>query len=259
MNVNDPGTAFLFIMQFIHKFGVEDEGTNYSSSLSLLEEIREIGFDKIIDTNDEFSRLKLKMPFESYPTLNIKILRNQNYEYSFDSFPDCPVSKIKDSKQGFLGRILKLATNDFIKYKKICNEIFFKIDEEFPTLKPERNSNQILKRRILCGTEDILEISYGYKSNQIQINSSSKSYFIDDPFEIFSELKKIFIPIAEIEKDCGICYSNYLDGQIAELKCPSCCQIYHETCLREWYISNPEFKTLFDKIFGKCLFCNEVR
>ena len=198
------------------------------------------------------------------PIISVKILNNQNYEYSIDSFPDYPITRIRDNKKGFLGRILKSATIHYKELKKISVEIFLKIDEKFQTLKPERNCKGILKRRIHClsSKNDELLIVYDYKSNQIQIetSSSANTSTIVNVNEIFSELKNIFESInSNQQNECGICYSSYLDGQLAIFPCQSCDQIYHETCLREWYNSNPECKSVFDKIIGKCLFCDEVK
>ena len=256
MRVNDPGIAFLLIMQFIHQFGHPIDSDNKYNSFSLLEEFREIGFDKVIDTNDEFSKLKLKI---DDGVITVKILKNHLYEYSIDLFPDFPCQIIKVNKKGFLGRILKSALRDYKKLKKISNEIFMKIDEEFPTLKPERASETILKRRIgVCDGEEIV-IVYDYKSDQLQVTTARKSMVINKE-NLFTDLNGILDSYknSQSPKDCGICYSSYLDGQLAAFSCKSCAQIYHETCLREWYNSNPECRTVFDKIIGKCLFCDEV-
>ena len=266
MNVNDPGIAFLLIMQFIHQFGSEKE-ESIPNSLSLLEEIREIGFDKVLDTNDEFSKLILRLPIDEgnfVSPMTVRILKNQTLEYSLDSFPGYPVAILKDSKKGFLGRILKIATSEYKELRKISEEIFRRIDDEFPTLNPERSSKEILKRRIHCDSsqKEEIEIFYNFKAKQIQINSRDKnnSFNPTNIIEIFTELSRILQANTENQqKDCGICYSSYLDGQVAAFLCKVCGQIYHETCLREWYTSNPECKTVFDKIIGTCLFCDEVR
>lgn len=241
-------------MQFIHQFGCEKEEASPNNSHSLLEEMREIGFDKVVDTNDEFSKLKLKLPNEQ--TITVRILKNQVLEYSLDSFPDCPITRFKDNKKGFLGRILKIATIEAKELKKISDEIFLKIDEEFPTLKPERNRQDVLKRRMTLSCEDA-EISYDYKTKKIKINSTE--YDTNNKENILTELRRNICSMNEDQgKNCGICYSNYLDGQMATFPCQYCEQIYHETCLREWFTSNPECRSVFDKLIGKCLFCDEV-
>lgn len=246
-------------MQFIHQFGCEEDEALPNDSVSLLEEIREIGFDKVLDTNDEFSKLKLKLPnnereSESYmQTISVRILKNHLREYSLDSFPDSKITRFKDNRKGFLGRILKSASNEYKELKKISDEIFLKIDEEFPTLKPERNRHEVLKRRMTSSCEEI-EVSYDYETKKIKINKLEC-----EKANVFKELRMILSSMNEFqEKECGICYSNYLDGQIATFPCQSCGQIYHETCLREWYTANPECRSVFDKIIGKCLFCDAV-
>lgn len=242
------------------------EEKSEANNLNLLEEIREIGFNKVLDTNDGFTRFNLKLSDESV-TITLRILKTW-LEYSLDSFKDLPVRQIYDTKKGFLGRIMKFALNDYKEIERISAEIFLKLDERFLTLKPERFVKNIFKRRIQIRNNDELIIYYDFESRDLILkNGMQETKYSDSKFDsLFSDLNSIIISTVTDDescdfKDCGICYSNYLDGNLTDLKCPNsgnCKQVYHVNCLREWFRANPASRTVFDQICGTCLFCDKV-
>lgn len=266
MVVKDAENAFIVIKQFIHQYGEQVERSAGKKELNLLEEIREIGFDKILDTNDEFTRFTLKLSDENV-TITLKIFSTW-LEYSLNSYKDFPVKKVHDIKKGFLGRVTKSALSDYKEMERISREIFLKLDEQFLTLKPERFDKQNFKRRIQNGTNNELMIYYDYESKGLVLkNDIQETKYNESELEsLFSDLNIIINTIPTDEgndtKDCGICYSNYLDGNLTDFKCPNtenCNQVYHMCCLREWFRANPESRTIFDQICGTCLFCDKVR
>lgn len=265
MVVKDAENALIVIKQFIHQYGEQVERSAGKKELNLLEEIREIGFDKILDTNDEFTRFTLKLSDEN-ATITLKIFSTW-LEYSLNSFKDFPIKKDHDTKKGFLGRVMKSALSDYKEMERISNEIFLKLDEQFLTLKPERFDKQNFKRRIQNGNNNELMIYYDYESKGLVLkNGIKETIYNESEFEtLFSDLNIIISTTTTDKgndsKDCGICYSNYLDGNLTDFKCPNrenCNQVYHMSCLREWFRANPESRTIFDQICGTCLFCDKV-
>jgi hypothetical protein len=266
MEVKDAENAFIIIKEFIHQFGEELERYAGKKKLNLLEEIRDIGFDKILDTNDEFTRFKLKISNENV-TITLKIFKTW-LEYSLDLFEDFPIKKIHDTKNGFLGRVMKSALNDYKEIERLSIEIFLRLDEQFLTLRPERFDKQILKRRIRNGNDDEIIIYYEFESKELILKTNTQEIKYNEfKFEsLFLGLNSLINAISTDQenntKDCGICYSNFLDGNLTDLKCPNtenCNQAYHASCLREWFRVNPESRTVFDQICGRCLFCDKVR
>ncbi len=260
MNINDPGIAFLFIMQFIHRYGEIKVSVTPSSKNDLLEEIREVGFHKVIDTNDDFSKFKLKV--DTIEILSLQLFKDR-LEYSLDSFKDFPKRAVFDKKRGFLDRVLKAGLNDLKELERIYNLVFARLDEQFLTLQPERHDKTILRRRIhnnqSIADENTLLIYYNYESKQIIMNEH-RHYSVHESDKLIQDLKDIIVE-DEAEKECGICYSTYLDGQLTNLTCSNalkCKQMYHESCLREWFRSIPTSRTIFEKIGGNCLFCETV-
>jgi hypothetical protein len=61
--------------------------------------------------------------------------------------------------------------------------------------------------------------------------------------------------------ECGICYSDYLDGQLTDFQCSNsgCNHAYHQTCLLAWFKANPACQCNFNYYTGPCLFCEEVK
>ena len=246
-------------MQFIHCFG---NVPNNNSNLDLLEEIRGIGFENVIQTNDEFNRFKLKL--NSNETMSLRIFKD-HLEYSLDSFNDFPVKKVFDKKKGFLKRSIKAGENYLKELEEISLIVFDKIDENFNTLRPERFDKKSFKRRIYCKGGEEISIFYDFESKEIIMNNFK--YSMEQGDKIFKDLHDHVGEEEDEEetgKECGICYSIYLDGQLTNLSCSdssvsSCNQIYHETCLRELFKANPTSRTIFDKIVGNGLFCETVK
>lgn len=284
MQVTDPGTAFFFIMQFIHTFGaqINSEALNNLKSKSdrnrsdvldydnnFLEEIRDIGFNRILDANDDFTNLKIQII--DHHCITLKISRNQ-LEYTLDSFPNIFVTSLLTIQKGFLSKIIKSATADYKRLDDVCS-VFLKIDNSFPTLQPERMNSESLKRRIYLSYNEEIILSFDFDANKFLLSSysdcsssiTSESFDLsNNSFEILmkklTQILKSFDPI-NTPLECGICYSDYLEGQLAAFNCPNalnCKQIYHESCLKNWFRANPESKTIFDQISGNCLFCDKV-
>ena len=284
MQVTDPGTAFFVIMQFIHTFGaqINSEKLNNLKSKSdrkgsdildyghdLLEEIRCIGFNRILDANDDFTNLKIKII--DHHCITLKISRNQ-LEYTLDSFPNISVKSLLTFQKGFLSKIIKSATADYKRLDDVCN-VFLKIDNTFPTLQPERMNPESLKRRIHLSYNEEILLTFDFDAGKFFLSSylDCSGSITSESFDLSNNLSEILIkkltqklkssdPINN-PIECGICYSDYLDGQIAAFKCPNalnCKQIYHESCLKNWFRANPESKTIFDQISGNCLFCDKV-
>ena len=172
-------------------------------------------------------------------------------------------------QKGFLAKIIRNSNTFADELHKIIEGIFLKLDENFNTLKPERFDKKLFLRRILLDsfTDKQLSVSYNFSTKNIVVLYDSKeSKFIDYEsleLELNHILKSSCLKAESLE--CGICYSDFLDGSMADYACSKFClsgkgcnQVYHEGCLREWFRANPESRTIFDKICGKCLFCEKV-
>lgn len=63
----------------------------------------------------------------------------------------------------------------------------------------------------------------------------------------------------ENEKQCGICYSYRSNMQIPFISCDNqkCFLIYHTSCLKKWFSTLPDSKTVLNVSFGNCPYCKE--
>lgn len=279
MQISNPNEAFFIIMKFINCYGLKYYSHSHSRAIvpnnnnnSLLDEIRRIGFNRIIDSNDNFSILKVKISSDHIITITM----NPSLQFHFDLFPkilpfNCSFDK---SEEGFLLKLLKLAESELNLLLK-AQLIFKQIDESFSTLEPERFDQFLFERRIHVAHKTIVLVSYDSVKKVLHLNiTESKSESVDHPLiDIQNNNEEEFIiktisqflstcktqDSNDIKAECGICYSDYLDGKVAEFPCTHCKQIYHENCLKEWFMTNPECRTIFNQICGSCLFCEKVQ
>ena len=83
-------------------------------------------------------------------------------------------------------------------------------------MKPERASETILKEELVYVMAREIVIVYDYKVDQFQVTTARESMVINKE-SLFTDLNDILALIqnSQSPKDCGICYSSYLDGQLA--------------------------------------------
>lgn len=65
------------------------------------------------------------------------------------------------------------------------------------------------------------------------------------------------IPVMSLE--CGICYMYRLDGAAPDIICNNlpCSRSFHHCCLFEWLKGLSTSRQSFNKIFGKCPYCEQ--
>lgn len=66
----------------------------------------------------------------------------------------------------------------------------------------------------------------------------------------------------EIENNltCNICFTYRFDGQIPLISCDNenCNVVFHKVCLKKWFATINDTKTVLDITFGICPFCKMV-
>lgn len=260
MQITDPATGFFIINRFIQCYGTSKPPSEPPSKVevNLLEEIRGIGFDKVIEVDDSFSRIVLKVDIELFCTVRIF---PTTVEYSFDFYSfSVPNVIMPDLKKGFLARILKIAQTRY-KHLNRVREIFSEIDSKFPTIRPDRHTVSSFIRNIHMG-EEVEPVRIVYDPLTDLFSVLNCDFKIEEIEVAFEKIVDFIASINRVEcRECGICYSDFLDGQVANFNCPNvdgCQHVYHESCLREWFLSNPESKSVFNRISGNCLFCEKV-
>lgn len=264
----DAKSAFNHIKSFIERKA--DSVVIAVEDINLLEEIRRVGFSRFIDANDDFDRLHLKIDSETFPSIKVLInKKDAQCEYFFES-NEIPKMTLPLQK-GFLAKVIKKSHQFANNLDLVAQQIFFKLDENFDTLKPERFDKKAFWRRIHIDPkiDRQIKVAYNFVSDGVVLTHESKDSIFKNYESLERELKSILkSSVSKSESlECGICYSDFLDGSLADFTCAEnsssgrsgCNQVYHENCLREWFRANPESRTIFDRICGKCLFCEKVK
>lgn len=239
-------------MKFIHAYGPIPIPTAL-----IVEELATFGFNRVSRCSEDFSAFSISLTVDSNCTGNESI---QIKCIDGAAVVDIADSKLKfPLKRGFLAKSLKAAQMQLAFLHEI-QQFFQKIDNSFPTLVPERHSSTP-KRSIFVGR--------GHAP--ISVVFENPSFRVDEhcgigKHELFAHLQALLSPPATAtfsmseEDECGICYSDFLDGHLADVKCTShgCGHAYHRTCLLSWFKANPSCQCQFNYYTGPCLFCEQV-
>ena len=67
--------------------------------------------------------------------------------------------------------------------------------------------------------------------------------------------QRLTVVNAAVNAAVGYCYK--LDGKIPDKTCDdlNCARPFHRACLHEWFRGLPDTRQSFDKLFGKCPYC----
>lgn len=171
---------------------------------------------------------------------------------------------IPATERGFLARLVKRSETEVERLLQM-QIVLLDLDARFSTLGPERGDGMAGLRRIHVGDGSVAQISADFRGDRFILGHGSEPERAFGMHEIDNLLQAMAALTTSHGNDesngaCGVCYSDYIDGQLAQLSCPNrtCAQIYHESCLRAWFRTNPQTRMLFGHISGSCLFCEQV-
>ncbi len=237
---NNVHEAAFVLMKFIHAYAP------IPVPISLIvTELKEFGFSRFSDISEDFSAFSLKITHDEQ--VHIKCVDGQAiYQVVGKNFA-FPL------RHGFVGQIVKIAEAQIAQMQQIF-QIFKKIDDSFSTLAPERNS-KTLKRTIFVG-RSLEPVRVSFEDSAFVVNNS-----IIQSEQIIQHLLSL-VPQTAYSSDfeCGICYSDCLDGQLTDFQCSNrkCHHYYHSSCLLSWFKANPACQCNFNYYTGPCLFCEQV-
>lgn len=204
----------------------------------IISELQAIGWNRVVSMSPDLTAFKVKL---SETDVSVTIV---------DGLAEIKGFRFKtELKKGFLMEIQKA-----IQKKEQIVAYFIQLDTQFMTLCPQRNTAE-LKRFIFTGRHRA-PISVAFQNSQFIADAFITDYFT----ELQSFLSAQISPSTVSDYDCGICYSDYLDGMLTDFTCPNatCQHNYHRTCLLAWFRSNPACQCHFDYYSGTCLFCDSV-
>ena len=207
-----------------------------------------VGFGKISQVSDDLSAFSVSISDQEQVRIRC-----------IDGKAEVNVFGITGSfflERGFLTKLVSFAQEQLF-IRQNATKIFAKIDSLFPTLAPDRHSS-LLKRSIFTGRN----------CEPIKVRFEAPGFWVNNcpvtADEIISHLQA-WLPsnlalFSSSDLECGICYSDYLDGYLADFRCANsaCTHSYHRACLLSWFKANPTCQCNFNFYRGACLFCEQV-
>lgn len=260
--------------------------TSTSFYQKFIKEVDSIGWEKVIDMNNDLSKMSIQYIDESNRKHIIHIqIRIDDF---LNQYPLCscdlPIQLDIKVKPFSLQKILD-------QYKEKISKLqeFWDIMEDFDkntwVLEPEKPLYSHTMRRIALGSHSsiLVEIDPLKPKNipgfqflgadsvinplREKLNHSLDQWSSKDTPR--RNLEKIFettFPkknkdeMSEITMDCGICYCYKLDEKIPDKVCDNnkCGMPFHTQCLVEWLRAIPTTRQSFNTLFGTCPYCSET-
>nr|SVE93948.1 EOG090X0G12 [Scapholeberis mucronata] len=255
--------------------------TSYSK---ILNEIEQIGWDKLTHVNNDFTEVKLKVhdSLNREHILSVKLTSNVP-EISAD-FPKGVIYEWNENST------LKELYNYFLLEAENYQDFWTtmeELDANCWVLEPENPSRRDTYRKIAIASNVSLKVeidpnhprhfpSITWLGSETAVFNFREKVLDrvevwenDSPIhENLERLLEISLPLKqslgenneEYEVTCCICYSERLDGQVPSRTCdnPQCGQSFHIYCLYEWLRSLIQTtRKQGNKIFGACPYCEQ--
>ncbi|XP_030052062.1 E3 ubiquitin-protein ligase FANCL isoform X1 [Microcaecilia unicolor] len=251
----------------------------------LVKDIENLGWDKLVFVDSEFSTIQLKVNDSAGREHQITLQLKTNYPLEP---PDCVVDfpvpfAITWTPQSSLINIQKQFMAALDSMKEFW-DVMDEIDKETWVLEPENPTRNATTRRIAIGNNVSVNIEvdprhpkmlpecYFLGADHVVTPLRSKlnnNIHLWDPennlLENLKNVLEIDFPVrastskSDFSMDCGICYAYCLDTAIPDQVCddPRCGQPFHQVCLYEWLRGLPSSRQSFNVIFGECPYCSK--
>ncbi|XP_065883470.1 E3 ubiquitin-protein ligase FANCL-like isoform X2 [Dysidea avara] len=256
----------------------------------LIEEINELGWDRVSYIDEGFTTIKISCRDSSNREHVLTVHLPEKYPSSPPMcVADLPVAFEPEwSSQDSLSTIVKMFMEELDKYQTFWN-VVDELDHMTYVLEPETPTRASNTRRIFVARnvsvhividplhplsfpecrflgQDSATASLRQKLNsQLQtwdVNLSvltNLSSLLDITFPKRPSQNEQQVQEEQLLAECCICYSYRLDGNTPEVVCDNdqCCQAFHHSCLFEWLKSVPTSRQSFNTIFGECPYCSK--
>ncbi|KAM9316991.1 E3 ubiquitin-protein ligase FANCL [Gastrophryne carolinensis] len=251
----------------------------------LVKDIENLGWEKLLFVDNEFSTLMLKAEDSSAREHTITVKLGARYPYKA---PDCCVDlpvpfTVSWTPQSTLQDIYNQVLSALESLKDFWDALD-EIDKKTWVLEPEKPSRNATIRRIAIGNNVSITIDVDPRhptmlpecyflgaDHVVQPLKEKLNNNIDlwnPDAGLLQNLKDVleidFPSRSDLEKtdfsmDCGICYAYRLESSIPDQVCddPHCGQPFHQACLYEWLNSLPSSRQSFNIIYGECPYCTK--
>ncbi|XP_063774276.1 E3 ubiquitin-protein ligase FANCL isoform X1 [Pseudophryne corroboree] len=251
----------------------------------LVKDIENLGWDKLLFVDNEFSTIKLKIEDSSGREHVILLRLGARYPYKA---PDCSVDlpvpfSISWTPQSNLQDIYNQVLLTLESLKDFWDALD-EIDKKTWVLEPEKPTRSATVRRIAIGNNVSITIDLDPRHptmipecyflgadhvvHPLKDKLNSNIHLWDPETGLFQNLKDILeiefpsqsdFKKSDFSMDCGICYAYRLDSAIPDQVCddPHCGQPFHQACLYEWLNTLPSSRQSFNIIYGECPYCSK--
>ncbi|GFR74896.1 fanconi anemia complementation group L [Elysia marginata] len=278
-------TSFLkdFILICESTLKTSSEHSKWFDSGPILQQIQELGWDRIQNVSSDLSQLQLILTDECGRQHNLRVCLNKQ---DLSSLPICSVDLPEkfnfhwSGKSGLkhLYHQFEAAVNSYQQFWNMLREI----DNNCWVLEPEHPTFSANHRRIALGPNISLHMVVNCRQPNTlpecrllgaesavaelreKLNINLHRWDVDRSLlKNLEEVLDIDFPTPtstskeELSIDCGICYCNLLDEEVPDVVCEEkrCRQAFHKTCLSEW-LRGLSSRQSFNTLFGECPLCS---
>ncbi|XP_015922331.1 E3 ubiquitin-protein ligase FANCL [Parasteatoda tepidariorum] len=263
--------------------GLNKQGTLSTEYSILFEQLQDCGWDKVqyvspdfdvinLITIDDMNRehiLKVWIP-EKFPNEILRYECDMPQEFTYKWLPGDTLSNLFAAFQE--------KVNMFIEFWNNMDEI----DNQTWVIEPENPNRKECKRRIALasGVSLLLVINPLLPTSIPTCNYLGPERIVEPIREKFNKNIRLWSEydslltnlrqVLEVEfpspttaakeefcLECGICYSHLYNNAVPEINCDNsnCNQAFHRECLYEYIRMLPDVRSSFNKLFGKCPYC----
>ncbi|XP_074647254.1 E3 ubiquitin-protein ligase FANCL-like isoform X2 [Tubulanus polymorphus] len=247
---------------------------------SLIVDIEEIGWDKLVYVDPDFKDIHLMAKDSRNVRHVIEISVNSRYPADSPTWKvDLPSRFEPKFRTEDLYSLFKFQLSQYEEFWKMVEEI----DKNTWVLEPEKPTPASTKRRIALGNNVSIQIDidprqprslpefmflgpeHGTSPLRNALNRNIEKWDPNTPLlENLKSVLDVDFPSPSNSKkedfsvECGICYTYRLNENIPEQACldSRCGQPFHRSCLYEWLKALPSCRQSFNVVFGECPYCS---
>jgi len=252
---------------------------------TIITEIMEVGWDRVVDLSDSFQVLHLRIKDAASRSHILEVEFPESYP---KETPKCraalPKPFVLKWEHGFALRdVVSQFQNSLHEHQKIW-DVLDDFDHSTWVLEPERPTRDVAMRRIAIGNHCSMQVNFdparphgvpevrflGADSVIVPLRERLNQHLVSwdeqrlPRVNLEGILQRDFPARKGVEADsmsveCAICYTYRLDGALPDIVCDNskCARPFHGSCLYEWLRAVPTTRQAFNTIFGSCTYCGQ--
>ncbi|KAH9496141.1 hypothetical protein Btru_012151 [Bulinus truncatus] len=274
---------FIFIVEHSLKDTFVEPELRAAFSRQILEQIQELGWNRLVNIDQNFSFIELAHKDEAGRLHKLKIWLNKQdttvRPILETQLPEA-LSFIWSAKTriAHIFQEFEVAVNMYQSFWNMMKEI----DDNCLILEPKQPNFSSTYRRLAINSSISLQITVNCRqpmtfpkckflgdhsaSSEFRETLNVNLHRWDVDRSLLKNLQEVLdvdfpgptdTKIEEVKVECGICYSHHQNHEIPDIVCEDkrCSHTFHQTCLYEW-LRNLNARQNLNTLFGECPFCN---